>query len=65
LRRGFTCRLGEFVPMSPADVEELELLKEGGTEQRAVETTEVELPSEPADGEPAADDEAGDSEEEN
>jgi hypothetical protein len=65
LRRGFTCRLGEFVPMSPADIEELELLKEGGTEQRAVETTSIELPSEPADGEPAADDEDAAAAEEN
>jgi hypothetical protein len=58
LRRGFTCRLGEFVPMSPADVEELERLKEGGTEQGAVESTEIELPDEPADDPPAAGDEA-------
>jgi hypothetical protein len=65
LRRGFTCRLGEFVPMSPADLEELEALEEGGTEQRAVETTSIELPDEPADGEPAADDEAAAPAEEN
>jgi hypothetical protein len=44
LRRGFTCRLGEFVPMSPADVEELELLEEGGGGQRAIETRAIELP---------------------
>jgi hypothetical protein len=54
-RRGFTCRLGEFVPMSPADIEELEALEEGGFDQRAIETTSIELPDEPADGEaPAA-----------
>ena len=63
LRRGFTCRLGEFVPMSPADVEELELLKEGGTEQRAVETTSIELPDEPADEPPAAAEDAAPAEE--
>jgi hypothetical protein len=64
LRRGFTCRLGEFVPMSPADVEELELLEEGRGEQRAIETRSIELPEDdeaPAEeavesGEPAADD---------
>jgi hypothetical protein len=64
LRRGFTCRLGEFVPMSPADVEELELLEEGRGEQRAIETRSIELPEDdeaPAEeavesDEPAADD---------
>jgi hypothetical protein len=65
LRRGFTCRLGEFVPMSPADLEELEALEEGATEQRAVETTSIELPDEPADGEPTAEDEAAAPAEEN
>jgi hypothetical protein len=59
LRRGFTCRLGQFVPMSPADVEELELLKEGGLEQRAIETTSIELPDEPG-GDPPAEAEAED-----
>jgi hypothetical protein len=44
LRRGFTCRLGEFMPMSPADVEELELRQEGRGEQRAIETQSIELP---------------------
>jgi hypothetical protein len=64
LRRGFTCRLGEFVPMSPADIEELELLKEGATEQRAVETTSIELPDEePVDEPPAAAEDAAPAEE--
>ena len=59
LRRGFTCRLGKFVPMSPADIEELELLKKGGSGRRAFETTSIELPDEAADGEkPAAEDAA-------
>jgi hypothetical protein len=43
-RRGFTCRLGEFVPMSPADVEELEAVEEGRSERRAVESRPIELP---------------------
>lgn len=43
-RRGFTCRLGEFIPMSPADVEELELRQKGRAAPRGVETREVELP---------------------
>jgi hypothetical protein len=40
---GFTCRLGAFVPLSPAEVEDLELLKKGEAGQRAIETTEVEV----------------------
>jgi hypothetical protein len=42
-RPGFTCRLGPFVPLSPAEVEDLELLKKGEAGQRAIETTEVEV----------------------
>jgi uncharacterized protein DUF6491 len=42
-RPGFTCRLGAFVPLSPAEVEDLELLKKGEVGQRAIETTEVEV----------------------
>ena len=64
LRRGFTCRLGEFVPMSPADVEELELREEGRAEQRAIETTSIELPDEDAE-EPAEPDEADSGDDEN
>ena len=41
-RPGFTCRLGEFVPMSAAEVEELEL-REDGAGQSAIETSSVEL----------------------
>jgi hypothetical protein len=58
LRNGFTCRLGEFVPLSPAEVEELEQLEEGGRGRRAIETTEVELEPENAPEEDAAADEA-------
>jgi uncharacterized protein DUF6491 len=42
-RPGFTCRLGQFVPLSPAEVEDLELLKKGEAGQRAIETTQVEV----------------------
>jgi hypothetical protein len=40
---GFVCRLGEFVPLSPAEVEDLERLKKGEAGQRAIETTQVEI----------------------
>lgn len=42
-RPGFTCRLGEFVPLSPAEVEDMELRKKGEAGQRAIETSQVEL----------------------
>jgi hypothetical protein len=54
LRPGFTCRLGEFVPMSPADVEELEYRKKnGGIAPGAIETSSVDVESEdePAEAE--------------
>jgi hypothetical protein len=51
-RPGFTCRLGEFVPLSPAEIEDLLLLNNerrdgrggGRGTQSTIETTEVELP---------------------
>jgi hypothetical protein len=57
--RGFTCRLGEFVPLSPAEVEELDAQEreEGrGRARRGIEARPVEVePAEPAaDAEPAA-----------
>jgi hypothetical protein len=60
-REGFTCRLGEFVPLSPEEIEELELLVDGKTGRRTqstIETTSVEPPAaEPSDdAEPAAGD---------
>jgi hypothetical protein len=42
-RPGFTCRLGEFVPLSPAEVEDMDLRKKGEAGQRAIETSQVEL----------------------
>jgi hypothetical protein len=67
-RDGFTCRLGEFVPLSPEEAEELDLRDDEGRggrrRQNTIETSEVELPdAEPssegeepavADPEPAA-----------
>jgi hypothetical protein len=60
-RDGFTCRLGEFVPLSPEEVEELEQREDegrGGRRRRnTIETSEVELPNpEPSSegAEPAA-----------
>lgn len=49
---GFTCRLGEFVPLSPEEIEDLETIAEGKPRsQSAIETTPVELESadEPAE----------------
>ena len=58
LRPGFTCRLGEFVPLSEAEVEDLDLRKKGEAGQSSIETTSVEL--EKDDAESAEDAEAGD-----
>lgn len=42
--RGFTCRLGEFVPLSPDEIEDLETIAEGRQRtQSAAEATSVEL----------------------
>jgi hypothetical protein len=54
-RDGFTCRLGEFVPLSPAEVEELDAREDGSAGQSVFETSEVEV--EPAESDAA---EAGD-----
>jgi hypothetical protein len=45
-RPGFTCRLGEFVPLSPAEIEELELREDGEAGQSAIETSSVEIDEE-------------------
>jgi hypothetical protein len=57
-RPGFTCRLGEFVPLSEAEVEDIDLRKKGEAVQGAIETTSVEL--EKDEDESAADAAAGD-----
>ena len=52
--RGFTCRLGEFHPITREEAEEIERISEGETEQgSAIEIEEVELPPEDNDEEPA------------
>jgi len=43
MRPGFTCRLGEFVPLSPAEIEELEFREDGEAGQGAIETSSVEI----------------------
>lgn len=59
LESGFTCRLGEFHPISPEEIEELEALLDGRKRREAVEATPVELPErppsvdEPADAAPS------------
>jgi hypothetical protein len=64
LRPGFTCRLGPFVPLSEAEVEDLELMKKGEAGQRAIETSSVELErddaAEPDEDEPAGEAPAAD-----
>lgn len=42
-RPGFTCRLGQFVPLSEAEVEDLDLRKKGEAGQRSIETSSVEV----------------------
>lgn len=42
LQRGFTCRLGEFVPLSPDEVEDLEFVEEQGAAQRAIKAEPLE-----------------------
>lgn len=56
LRDGFTCRLGEFVPLSPEEVEDLARRDDDGAGRRAqstIETEEVELPERDASQAPA------------
>jgi len=42
-RPGFTCRLGKFVPLSEAEVEDIDLRKKGEAGQSAIETSSVEI----------------------
>src|SRR5690606_9784305 len=58
LEPGFTCRLGEFHPTSPEEIEELEALLDGRKRRETVEATPVELPELPsADEAPAGESE--------
>jgi hypothetical protein len=59
LRDGFTCRLGEFVPLSPEEIEDLDLRERGRETRGAVEARSVEL-GEEDDEDTAAEDEAAD-----
>lgn len=52
--RGFTCRLGEFHPITRQEAEEIERIAEGEVEQEGViEIEEVELPPEDSEEEQA------------
>jgi hypothetical protein len=42
--RGFTCRLGDFHPLSPEDIESLKIEKEGGPRPDAVKAKPAEVP---------------------
>jgi len=50
--RGFTCRLGDFHPLSPEDIESLKIEKEGGPGPDAVKAKPAKVP-------PAADGDSG------
>jgi hypothetical protein len=54
-RPGFTCRLGQFVPLSPAEVEDIDLRKKGEAGQRAIETSQVEVEPDDEAAEPPVD----------
>ena len=54
-RNGFTCRLGEFVPMSPDEIEEFELREDGRGTQGAVQSRSVDLDEDDEDAEANAD----------
>ena len=60
LRNGFTCRLGEFVPMSPDEIEEFDLREEGRGTQGAIESRSVELDDDEAADEDADEDDDAD-----
>lgn len=50
LQRGFTCRLGEFVPLSPDEIEDLDFREEEDTPRRGViraEPVELDEAAEP------------------
>jgi hypothetical protein len=52
-RPGFTCRLGQFVPLSEAEVEDIDLRKKGEAGQRSIETSEDEVERDDAAAESA------------
>lgn len=58
---GFTCRLGEFHPVTAAEIEEIRRVAEQAGSDNAIDVEEVELPEddEEADDEEAGDDDGG------
>ena len=42
--RGFTCRLGDFHPLSPEDIESLKVEKQGGPRPDSVRTKPADVP---------------------
>jgi hypothetical protein len=56
INESFTCRLGEFIPITREEAEELELEKEGqGGRRRAISSEPVELPDGAEDEQDAED----------
>jgi hypothetical protein len=62
-RNGFTCKLGEFVPLSPEEIEELELREEGRPTRGAIESRSVELDEEDEEADAAEQEAAPDGDE--
>lgn len=63
LQRGFTCRLGEFVPLSPEEVEDIDFRKRerrSGIEAKSVEIEGSDAETDEADVEAQTDHAAGD-----
>ena len=58
-RNGFTCRLGDFVPLSPEEVEDIDLRERGRETQGAVESRSVDLEEGSEDADSDSNDEAG------
>ncbi len=57
--RGFTCRLGDFHPLSPEDIASLRVEKEGGRPDAVKTEPAVVPPEQPADVPPAANSDGG------
>jgi len=54
LEPGFTCKLGDFHPLSPEEAEDIEELRKTGEDEvgsEAIETSPAELPHDPAPAE--------------
>jgi hypothetical protein len=54
LEPGFTCGLGDFHPISPEEIEDLEALRRGSKTRETIEVQPVELPEREAEPAPAA-----------